>query len=102
MAKWKVATENLSSMSELKHTSIKDVFNATKRGSKNYKKILLSKLTVRNIPGETNWNRYNIPIPDMEEEGEKVLYFFKQDCKWTERRTYIFISYTSTISTTAG
>jgi hypothetical protein len=48
---WKVATGNISFKSELKHTRIKDVFNATKKGSKIYKKILMSKLTVRNVPG---------------------------------------------------
>jgi hypothetical protein len=39
-------------------------------------------------------NRFNIPLPDMEEEGEKVLYFFMQDGKWNE----LTLS-TSTIST---
>ena len=26
----------------------------------------------------------------MDEEGEKVLYYFKQECNWTEMRTNIF------------
>ena len=42
-------------------------------------------------------NKFNIPLPDMEEEGEKVLYYFKQECNWTEMRTnilyYIHILY---------
>ena len=35
-------------------------------------------------------NKFNIPLPDMEEEGEKVLYFFIQNVKWSELRTNIF------------
>ena len=35
-------------------------------------------------------NKFNIPLPDMEEEGEKVLYYFKQECNWTEMRTNMF------------
>ena len=31
-----------------------------------------------------------VTLPDMEEEGEKVLYFFMQDSKWNELRTNIF------------
>jgi hypothetical protein len=35
-------------------------------------------------------SKFNISLPDMEEEGEKVLYFFMQDGKWNEMRTNIF------------
>ena len=57
-AMWNVATGNLSFKSELKHTSIKDVFNATKKGSTSYKTILLSNVTVKNVPAETICNNY--------------------------------------------
>ena len=50
---WKVAIGNLSFKSKLKHTSIKDVFNATKKGSRNYKKILQSNMKVKNAPADT-------------------------------------------------
>ena len=50
---WKKATENLSFQSNLKMTSIKNVFNATKKGSRNYKKILQSNLNKKNQPSRT-------------------------------------------------
>ena len=186
---WKTAIRNLSFKSKLKHTSIKDVFKNTRKGSKNYKKILQSTVKAKNTPADTictNWNiaakyektnylkkvftfwktpylptylqnlhlqiinhklklnsqlkhfakdennkpisgdctfcklnnianpceesythlflecassantltpvanKFKIPIPDMNENGEKVLYFWKQDCNWTEMRTNIF------------
>ena len=59
---WKKATENISFKSDLKMTSIKDVFNATKKGSRNYKKILQSNLSIKNKPGETICMNWNIPV----------------------------------------
>ena len=37
MAIWKKATENMTFQSDIKMTCIKEVFDATKKGSKNYK-----------------------------------------------------------------
>jgi hypothetical protein len=59
---WKKATENLSFKSDLKMTSIKDVFNATKKGSRNYKKILQSNQATKNQPGETICTNWNISV----------------------------------------
>ena len=186
---WKTAIRNLSFKSKLKHTSIKDIFKNTRKGSKNYKKILQSTVKAKNNPADTictNWNiaakyektnylkkvftfwktpylpsylqnlhlqiinhklklnsqlkhfardennqlisgdctfcklntianpseesfthlflecassmnsltpvatKFNITVPDMNEEGEKILYFWQQDCNWTEMRTNIF------------
>ena len=64
--------------SEIKMPSIKEVFNATQKGSKNYKKILQSNSTVKNKPRatiNTNWNierKY-----DKEKYLNKVFTFWK-------------------------
>jgi hypothetical protein len=46
---WKKATESLSFKSDLKMTSIKEIFNATKKGSRNCKTMLQSNLNVKKI-----------------------------------------------------
>jgi hypothetical protein len=68
--------KNLSFKSELKHTSIKDVFNATKKGSRNYKKILMSNLMVRNVPGETICTHWNIAAKYEKEAYLKSVFTF--------------------------
>ena len=46
-------------------------------------------------------NKNNIKIPDAENEGEKIIYFFPQEGKWNEVRTYIFyLIYKANINTT--
>ena len=49
----KKAIENLSFKSDLKMTSIKEVFNATKKGSRNYKTKLKINLNLKNKPEES-------------------------------------------------
>ena len=34
--------------------------------------------------------KFNITLPDMDEEGEKVIYYFIQDERWNELRTNVF------------
>ena len=59
-------------------TSIKEVFKGAKKGSRNYKTILQSNLTVKNKPGETintNWNI--VRIYDKEKFLKKAFTFWK-------------------------
>ena len=51
-------TTDYSFKSDTKHTSLKEVFNSTKKGSKNYKAIILQARKSKNKPAETinkNW-----------------------------------------------
>jgi hypothetical protein len=73
---WKVAIGNPNFKSELKHTSINDVFNATKKGSRNYKKILLSNQTVKNAPAETICTNWNIAAKYEKEDNLKSVFTF--------------------------
>jgi len=34
--------------------------------------------------------KFNINLPDMDEEGEKIIYYFIQDERWKELRTNVF------------
>ena len=59
-------------------TSIKEEFIATKKGSRNYKKILQSNLTIKNQPGETINTHWNISRKyDKEKFLKKVFTFWK-------------------------
>ena len=40
--------------------------------------------------------KFNITLPDMDEEGEKVIYFFIQDGKWNELEQTYFTLYINT------
>ena len=70
---WKVATGNLSFKIKLKHTSIKDVFNTTKKGSRNYKK----NVKVKNAPADTICTNWNIAA-----KYEKIDYLKKLFTFW--------------------
>ena len=74
---WKVATGNLSFKSKLKHTSIKDVFNTTKKGSRNYKKILQKNVKAKNAPADTICTNWNIAA-----KYEKIYYLKKVFTFW--------------------
>ena len=40
-------------------------------------------------PVRSHINNYSIYLPDIQDEGEKVLYFNMQEGKWNELRTNI-------------
>ena len=46
-------TSDYSFKSELKHTCLKEVFENTKKGSRNYKAILMNAVNTKNKPAET-------------------------------------------------
>jgi hypothetical protein len=57
---WKKAIENKSFKSSLDETSLKEVFNKTKKGSRKYKTILTRNEKVKNIPGSNIVKKWNI------------------------------------------
>ena len=46
--------------SEHKHTSLKEVFDNTKKGSRNYKKILMNAVNPKNQPADTINTKWRI------------------------------------------
>ena len=57
-------------------TSIKDVFNATKKGSSNYKKIIQNSKITKNTPGETICDNWNIEVKYGKEIYLKKVFTF--------------------------
>ena len=57
---WKKMTSDFSFKSEQKYTSLKEVFDNTKKGSRNYKAILMSAVNAKNQPAETINSKWRI------------------------------------------
>jgi hypothetical protein len=70
-------TETLSFKSDQEHTSLREVFDSTKKGSRKYKEIIENAQTTQNTPADTintNWN--------SEQKYDKVKYFGKVFSFW--------------------
>ena len=57
---WKKMTTDYSFKSEHKYTSLKEVFDNTKKGSRNYKVILMNAVNPKNQPAETINTKWKI------------------------------------------
>ena len=57
---WKKMTSDFSFKSEQKYTSLKEVFDNTKKGSRYYKAILMSAVNTKNQPAETINSKWRI------------------------------------------
>ena len=71
-------TSNYSFKSEQKYTSLKEVFDNTKKGSRNYKAILMNAVNTKNQPAETINSKWRISKKyDKEEYMKKTFGFCK-------------------------
>ena len=71
-------TTDYSIKSNIKHTSLKEVFNNTKKGSKNYKAIIQQAKKSKNKPAETRnktWKIYE--RYEITQNFEKTFSFWK-------------------------
>ncbi len=75
---WKKMTSDYSFKSEQKHTSLQEVFDNTKKGSRNYKKILMKNNNPGNKPAETMNTKWRISAKcDKETYMKKTFGFWK-------------------------
>ena len=74
---WRKMTTDYSFKSDTKHTSLKEVLNNTKKGSKNYKAIILQARKSKNKPAETINKTWKIS-----EKYEMTKYFEKTFSFW--------------------
>ena len=75
---WKKMTSDYSFKSKQKHTCLKEVFDNTKKGSRNYKKILMKNENLRNTPAETINTKWRISAKyDIETYMKKTFGFWK-------------------------
>ena len=57
---WKKMTNDYSFKSEQKYSSLKEGFNNTKKGSRNYKAIVMNATNTKNQPAETINTKWRI------------------------------------------
>ena len=75
---WKKMTTDYTFKSEHKHTSLKEVFDNTKKGSRNYKKILNNVVNPKNHPANTINTKWRISAKyDKETYMKKTFGFWK-------------------------
>ena len=74
---WKKMTSDYSFKSEQKYTSLKEVFDNTKKGSRNYKAIIMNAVNTKNQPAETINTKWRIS-----EKYDKEVYMKKTFGFW--------------------
>ena len=74
---WKKMTNDYSFKSEQKYSSLKEVFDNTKKGSRNYKAIIMKAVNTKNQPADTINTKWRIS-----EKYDKEVYMKKTFDFW--------------------